>query len=350
MDASIAAILALDGVTTGAVYALLAISLVLAFTVTRVIYIPAGEFVAFGALTMAALQAGRTPATAWLTLGLGFVVFCVDLWLAARGAARGAALPALLRSLGWNLVLPCAVLALARLAALQPSGQAVQVLLTFAILTPAGPMLYRLCFAPMQQAPVLTLLIVAVALHFVLLGMGLVMFGAEGSRTAPFTELRLSLGPVQITGQSLAIVFTSLASMAGLALFFGRTLTGKALRATAINRVGAQLVGVGPARAGQWAFLMATALAVFSGVLLGPITTVYYESGFLIGLKGFVGAILGGLAGYPLAVAGALMVGLIESFSSFWASALKEVIVFSLVIPVLAWRSLAHRDLDEDGA
>jgi len=53
---------------------------------------------------------------------------------------------------------------------------------------------------------------------------------------------------------------------------------------------------------------------------------------------------------YPLAVAGALMVGLIESFSSFWASALKEVIVFSLVIPVLAWRSLTHRELDEDGA
>jgi len=346
MDASIAAILALDGVTTGAVYALLAISLVLAFTVTRVIYIPAGEFVAFGALTMAALQAGRTPPTAWLTLGLGSAVFCLDLWSAARGAARST----LLRSLAWNLALPALVCALARLPALQQSGQTVQLLLTLAILVPTGPMLYRLCFAPLQQAPVLTLLIVAVALHFVLLGLGLVMFGAEGSRTAPFTDLRLSLGPVQITGQSLAVVLTSLAAMAGLALFFGRTLTGKALRATAINRVGAQLVGVGPARAGQMAFLMATALAVFSGVLIGPITTVYYESGFLIGLKGFVGAILGGLAGYPLAVAGALLVGLIESFSSFWASALKEVIVFSLVIPVLAWRSLTHRELDEDGA
>ena len=347
MDASIAAILALDGVTTGAVYALLAISLVLAFTVTRVIYIPAGEFVAFGALTMAALQAGRTPPTAWLTLGLGAAVFVLDLWSVARGTLRPVQL---LRSLGWNLALPAIALGLARWAALQPSGQTVQMLLTLAILVPSGPMLYRLCFAPMQQAPVLTLLIVAVALHFVLLGLGLLMFGAEGSRTTPFTDLRLSIGAVQINGQSLAVVLTSLAAMAGLALFFGRTLAGKALRATAINRVGAQLVGVGPARAGQSAFLMATALAVFSGILIGPITTVYYESGFLIGLKGFVGAILGGLAGYPLAVAGALMVGLIESFSSFWASALKEVIVFSLVIPVLAWRSLTHREFDEDGA
>jgi len=75
---------------------------------------------------------------------------------------------------------------------------------------------------------------------------------------------------------------------------------------------------------------------------------VYYDSGFLIGLKGFVGAIIGGLASYPVAAAGALLVGLLESFSSFWASAFKEVIVFTLIIPVLLWRSLGSRHLDED--
>ena len=75
-------------------------------------------------------------------------------------------------------------------------------------------------------------------------------------------------------------------------------------------------------------------------MLIGPITTIYYDSGFLISLKGFVGAIIGGLSSYPLAAAGALLVGLIESFSSFWASAFKEVIVFTLIIPVLLWRSL----------
>ncbi len=346
MDATIAAILTVDGITTGAVYALLAISLVLVFTVTRVIYIPAGEFVAFSALTMAALQAGRTPPTALFTLALGAAVFALDLLRVANGGRSERS--ALLRSAAWNLAWPLAAWALARQPAVQQAGMAVQVLLTLALLVPAGPMLYRLCFAPVQQASVLTLLIVSVALHFVLLGTGLLMFGAEGARTQPLTDLRLAFGSVQLTGQSLAVVLTSLVAMGGLAAFFGHSLAGKALRATAVNRVGAQLVGIGPERAGRLAFLMAGGLAVFSGVLIGPITTVYYESGFLIGLKGFVGAIVGGLAGYPIAVAGALLVGLIESFSSFWASALKEVIVFSLIVPVLAWRSFTHRGVDDD--
>ena len=76
---------------------------------------------------------------------------------------------------------------------------------------------------------------------------------------------------------------------------------------------------------------------------------MYYDSGFLVSLKGFVGAIIGGLVSYPLAAAGALLVGLLEAFSSFWASGFKEVIVFTLIIPVLLWRSLtAHHHEDEE--
>jgi branched-chain amino acid transport system permease protein len=129
---------------------------------------------------------------------------------------------------------------------------------------------------------------------------------------------------------------------------FGRTLYGKALRATAFNRVGARLVGISPSLAGTLTFALAALLCAFCGVLIGPITTIYYESGFLISLKGFVGAIIGGLASYPLAAAGALLVGLLESFSSFWASAFKEVIVFTLIIPVLLWRSLTTRHHEEE--
>jgi branched-chain amino acid transport system permease protein len=82
-------------------------------------------------------------------------------------------------------------------------------------------------------------------------------------------------------------------------------------------------------------------------VLIAPLTTIYYDSGFLIGLKGFVGAIIGGLGSYPIAAAGAVLVGLLESYSSFWASAFKEVIVFTLIIPVLLWRSLRSKHVDE---
>ena len=71
MDLQIALLLGQDGVTNGAIYALLALALVLVFAVTRVIFIPQGEFVAFGALTLASLQAGRLPGTVWLLLAMG---------------------------------------------------------------------------------------------------------------------------------------------------------------------------------------------------------------------------------------------------------------------------------------
>ena len=151
-----------------------------------------------------------------------------------------------------------------------------------------------------------------------------------------------------MSGQSLFVVLSCLVIMIMISLFFYFTMTGKALKATAINRLGASLMGIRVKRAGQIAFLLAALLGAFSGILIGPITTVYYDSGFIIGLKGFVGAILGGLAGYPLAAAGALLVGLMEAYISFWASAYKEVWVFALIIPVLMWRSFKHPQLLEE--
>jgi len=130
------------------------------------------------------------------------------------------------------------------------------------------------------------------------------------------------------------------ALMVLLWLFFERTLYGKALRATAVNRLGARLMGISSQTAGQLTLAMAALIGALSGLLIGPTTTVFYDSGFLIGLKGFVAAVIGGLASYPGAALGALLVGVIEAFGSFWASAFKEVIVFTLILPVLLWRSL----------
>src|SRR5215471_1387554 len=78
MDLSIAAILAQDGITTGSIYALLALALVLVFAVTRVIFIPQGEFVAYGALTLASLQAGQVPGTLWLLLAMSLAAAAID--------------------------------------------------------------------------------------------------------------------------------------------------------------------------------------------------------------------------------------------------------------------------------
>ena len=140
----------------------------------------------------------------------------------------------------------------------------------------------------------------------------------------------------------------SIALIALLWLFFERTLRGKALRATAVNRLGARLMGISSQSAGQMTFAMAALIGALSGLLIGPTTTVFYDSGFLIGLKGFVAAVVAGLSSYPGALLGALFVGVIESFGSFWASAFKEVIVFTLILPVLLVRSLSSAHSDED--
>jgi branched-subunit amino acid ABC-type transport system permease component len=222
------------------------------------------------------------------------------------------------------------------------------VLIALAFVVPLGPQIYRLAFQPVAEASVLLLLIVAVAVHFVMVGMGLYFFGAEGARIPPFTDGGVTLGPAYVQYQTIWIVGIAALLIAGLALFFEHSIYGKALRATAINRTGARLMGISADLAGKLCFTLSALVGAFSGILIAPITTIYYDTGFLVGLKGFVGAIIGGLVSYPLAAAGAVLVGLLESYSSFYASAYKEVIVFTLIIPVLLYQSLTTKHIDDE--
>ncbi len=346
MDLSTAGILLLDGVTNGAVYALLALATVLVFTVTRVIFIPQGEFVAYGALTLAVLQLGKVPGTAWLLVGLAAVAALIDLVDAVR---RGLAAAAMLRGLVRTLLAPAIVAALTVWAAPLKLHLLAQSALTLAIVTLLGPLVYRLAYQRLADASVLVLLIVSVGVHFALTGLGLVFFGAEGFRNPSFWDQRFSAGAISLSGQTLIIFIASIVLIVALFLFFERTLRGKALRATAVNRLGARLMGISTSGAGKLSFGLAAFIGALSGLLIGPTTTIFYDSGFLIGLKGFVAAIFGALASYPAAALGALLVGVLESFSSFYASAFKEVIVFTLIIPVLLWRSFqrGHDDVEE---
>jgi branched-chain amino acid transport system permease protein len=337
MDFTIASILALDGVTNGAVYALLALATVLLFAVTRVIFIPQGEFVAFGALTLATLQLGQVPGTVWFLLvlaGLAALTEAGEGWRAKRPAARIA------KEVATTLAYPVAISLIAIWAAPRQLPLLAQAALTLALVTPFGGLIYRLAYESLADASVLVLLIVSVGVHFALTGLGLYFFGAEGFRNPSFWDDRFSLGPLTLSGQTLIVFAVSIALIVMLWLFFEKSLWGKALRATAVNRLGARLMGISSTGAGRLSFTMAAFIGALSGLLIGPTTTVFYDSGFLIGLKGFVAAVFAGLSSYPLALVGALGVGLLESFGSFWASAFKEVIVFSAILPVLLWRSL----------
>ncbi len=163
-----------------------------------------------------------------------------------------------------------------------------------------------------------------------------------------FSEARFDIGGVPISGQSLVVVGVAFVLVVLMFLFFERSIVGKALRATAMNRVGARLMGIPTDLSGDLSFALSALIGAVSGLLIAPLTTVYYDTGFLIGLKGFVAAIVGGLGSYPIALLGALLVGQLEAFSSFWASAFKEVLVFTLIIPVLWWRSLRSRHVEDE--
>ncbi|MEY4341513.1 MAG: High-affinity branched-chain amino acid transport system permease protein LivH [Pseudomonadota bacterium] len=345
MDFSIASILLLDGITNGAVYSLLGLATVLVFTVTRVIFIPQGEFVAYGALTLAILQTGKVPGTVWLLFILAGIAAVMELMRRWRHDGN---LMAGIQAAIKTLLFPCLISAATAWSAPQQFPLVVQALISVALVTNFGPLVYRVAYQSLEDASPLVLLIVSVGVHFAMTGLGLLFFGAEGFRNPRFWDASMTLGPVNLTGQTIIIFLVALALIALLWLFFERSLFGKALRATAVNRTGARLMGISTHAAGQLTFLMAALIGAISGLLIGPTTTVFYDSGFLIGLKGFVAAVVAGLSSYPGAMVGALFVGIVESFGSFWASAFKEVIVFTMILPILLWRSLTSGHSGEE--
>jgi branched-chain amino acid transport system permease protein len=344
LNTTIMLFLVQDGITNGAIYALLGLALVLVFAVTRVILIPQGEFVTFGALTYATLSAGNIPGTAQLAVVMGVVAFGLDMFAGRRSLH----LRLVARAFAINILLPVAIYALTAWLAGKNTPIAVNIALSLLIVAAIGLFLYRLVFQPLAHTSVLVLLIASVGAHLALQGLGLVFFGAEGQRGPTISDAAFMVGPLRFTGQSIAVYAITIAFIVGLWLFFGLTLYGKALRATAVNRLGARLVGIRTTLSGQIAFLLASVIGALSGILIVPITTLYYDTGFLIGLKGFIAAIIGGLVSYPLTAVAALVVGTVEAFSSFYASNFKEVIVFTLILPVLVLRSLAAPAVEEE--
>jgi branched-chain amino acid transport system permease protein len=335
MNSTIAIMLAQDGLTNGVIYALLALAILLVFLVTRILWVSAGDFAVLGGVTFSTLQRGQVPQVIWLIVTLSAAAIMVETAHALRSRdwrawRRYCALIVLAPAPGLLLVLGLAP---------QRGALACDMLLTVLLVVPLGPLLYRAAFQRVASSSVLTLLFVAMASHYVLLGLGLFFFGPEGYRTDAFLPGRLDIGVTTISWQSLLIVPVVAAFVAALWWFYEKTLWGKALRAVAVNRLGARLIAIRPQMAGAIAFTVGAGVCVLSGMLIVPLTTLYYDSGFLIVLKGFVGTVLGGLVSFPLSLAGALLVGVIESFASYHASAFKEAIVFGLMVPILLWRS-----------
>ena len=152
-------------------------------------------------------------------------------------------------------------------------------------------------------------------------------------------ETPIRLGEVTLLPQNLWVMGGTAVLVLGVHLFFNHTLLGKAILACSCNRTAAQLVGINVGRMLLVAYGLSALLGAMAGVLVAPITYSSYDAGVMLGLKGFAAAILGGLGNPMGAVAGGLVLGLVESLAAgLISSGYKDAIAFVILLLVLFLR------------
>ena len=264
------------GLTTGAIYALVALGYSIIYNASRVINFAQGEFVMIGGMVT----------VSFLHLGL-------PLLLAA----------------------PLAV----------------------AATTLVGLALDKLAIEPARGASVVTLIIITIGASILLRGLATLVWDKNLHTLPGFSgERPIALGGATLLPQSLWVLGVSLVILALLWWFFNRTRYGKAMLAVSHNRLAAQIVGISLRGVLAMSFALSAALGALAGILVAPITFTAWDIGVMLGLKGFAAAILGGLGSGPGAVLGGLALGLAEALAAGYVSwAYKDVIAFVIILAVL---------------
>jgi branched-chain amino acid transport system permease protein len=263
------------GLVVGGAYALIGLGFVIVYGVTRVINFAQGEFVMLGALGMATLL-GR---------GVG--------------------------------VVPAFVVTVAGVALL-------------------AALLEWVAIHPLRGAPPLAVLIVTIGASIAIRGGALVVWGTDPLALPPFTAgPPLALLGAVVVRQALWVLAVAVLVFAGLWFFFTRTYAGTAVRACALNARGARLMGIRVERTHRFAWALSGALGATAGAVIAPITYATYDMGLMLGLKGFVAAVLGGLVSPPGAIAGGFLLGVLESFSAgLLSSGYKDAVAFLILIVI----------------
>jgi branched-chain amino acid transport system permease protein len=265
-----------SGLTVGAVYALVALGFTLIYNASDVVNFAQGEFVMLGGMiTFFAHQAG----------------------------------------------VPLAAAALIAIVATAAVGVA----------------LNKLAVEPARGAPVVTLVIITIGASIFLRGVAQVVFDKQLHRFPSFSgDAPIRIGGATLLPQSLWVMAGALAVFVALGLFFTRTLTGKAVLATANNRIAAQLVGIDTNWMMTLSFAVSAAIGALAGVLVTPITLTSYDLGVALALKGFAAAMLGGMGSPVGALVGGLVLGLLEALTAgYVSSAYKDAAAFVVILLVL---------------
>jgi len=281
--------LTLDGLSGGSIYALIALGFVVIHSVTGIINFAQGEFVMLGAMLSVTFYNLNLPLPPALKLGLA-------------------------------------------------------ILLAIAVTTLVGLLLERAAIYPARRSPVVALIIITIGATIVIRAVALLIWGTRPCVLPAFSTLQLEDMTLRASGiilktQNLWIWGIGAVVLIALFLFLERTLMGKALRACAINRRAAQLMGISPSRMSLLSFGLAAAIGAVGGAVLAPATRPTYDMGLILGLKGFVAAIMGGLVSAPGAVLGGLLLGIVENVGAGVTSAgTKDIIAFAILVLLLLFR------------
>ena len=265
-----------SGLTVGAVYALVALGFTLIYNASDVVNFAQGEFVMLGGMV---------------------TVFA---------SAAGISLP---------------------FAALIAIGVTIAV----------GLLLYWLAIQPARGASAVTLIIITIGASIFLRGAAQVLFDKQFHKLPSFSgDAPISILGAAVQPQSFWVLGGAAAIVIVLYVFLELTVLGKAVRATAANRLAARLVGINTTTVMALAFGGSAAIGAIAGILVTPITLTSYDVGTMLALKGFAAAMLGGI-GSPLgAVAGGLLLGLLEAFGAgYISSTYKDGFAFIVILVVL---------------
>ncbi|WP_458414181.1 branched-chain amino acid ABC transporter permease [Schinkia sp. CFF1] len=265
-----------SGLTIGSIYALIAIGFVIIYNVTGVLNLAQGEFAMFGAL-----------------ISIAFVKMGLPLWAA--------------------------------------------VILSIMIVIGIGALFERVAIYPARNSSVPTLIIITIGVSIAFRGIAILIWGTQPQALPPFTDntpikfLNAVLLPQNIWAIAISIII-----LFAMIYFFNKTYVGKALTACVVNVFAARLMGINPEKMSLITISISAGLGALAGIVIAPISGATYDMGMMLGLKAFVAAVIGGLTNAPAAIAGAFIIGILESFTEgLWSGGLKDAVSFTLLLAIL---------------
>ncbi len=217
---------------------------------------------------------------------------------------------------------------------------ALAILAAIVAVTVVGALMERLTIRPVKNASVIQLIIITIGVSIAIRGVVMLTLGKDTFALPHFSgETPLQLFGAALMPQSLWILGVTLALLAGLKLFFTRTLFGKAMLACSYDRKAAYLAGVSVERMVLVSFMVAALVGAIGGAILTPLTLTSYDRGIMLGLKGFAACIIGGLGNPFGAAAGGLLIGVLEAFGAgLIASGYKDAFAFIILVALLFFK------------